>query len=166
LPVSTDIVRTYRAPRRVVREKLANGEREDRALATLMGACLLIFVAQWPLLSRQAYLDPSVPLDARMAGALMGWLFIAPMAAYVIAAASRLLARLAGGRGTWFGARLALFWALLAASPLWLLNGLVAGFIGPGAALNLVGLIAVGAFILFWGAGLWEVERGEGAGTA
>jgi hypothetical protein len=40
VPVSTDIVRTYRAPRRVVREKLANGEREDRALATLMAACL------------------------------------------------------------------------------------------------------------------------------
>jgi hypothetical protein len=166
VPVSTDIVRTYRAPRRVVREKLAGGEREDRALATLMAACFLIFVAQWPLLSRQAYLDPSVPLDARMGGALMGWLFIAPMAAYVIAAASRLLARLFGGRGTWFGARLALFWALLAASPLWLLNGLVAGFIGPGAALNLVGLIAVGAFVVFWGAGLWETERGEGVRAA
>jgi hypothetical protein len=88
------------------------------------------------------------------------------VAAYVIAAASRLLARLLGGRGTWFGARLALFWALLAASPLWLLNGLVAGFIGPGIALNLVGLMAVGAFLLFWGAGLWEAERGEGARTA
>ena len=166
MAVSSDILRTYHAPRRVVREKLANGEREDRALATLIGACVLIFVAQWPLLSRQAYLDPSVPLDARMGGALMGWLFIVPLAAYVIAAASHLLARLLGGRGTWFGARLALFWALLAASPLWLLNGLVAGFIGPGAALNLVGLLAVAAFLLFWGAGLWEAERGEGARTA
>lgn len=166
MPVSTDIVRTYRAPRRVLREKLANGEREDRALATLMGACFLMFVAQWPSLSRQAYLDPSVPLDARMGGALMGWLFIAPMAAYVIAAASHLLAKVVGGRGTWFGARLALFWALLAASPLWLLNGLVAGFIGPGLELNLVGLIAVGAFLVIWGAGLWEAERGEGARTA
>ena len=166
MAVSTDIMRTYRAPRLVLREKLARGAREDRALATLMGACFLIFVAQWPLLSRQAYLDPSVPLDARMGGALMGWLFIVPLAAYVIAAASHLLARLLGGRGTWFGARLALFWALLAASPLWLLNGRVAGFIGPGPALNLVGVFAVGAFLVFWGAGLWEAERGEGARTA
>ena len=166
MPVSTDIVRTYVSPRRVLREKLAGGPREDRALATLIGACFLVFVAQWPLLSRQAYLDPSVPLDARMAGALMAWLFIAPVAAYVIAAASHLLARLFGGRGTWFGARLALFWALLAASPLWLLNGLVAGFLGPGAALNLVGLVAVGAFLVFWGAGLWEAERAEGGRTA
>jgi hypothetical protein len=149
-----------------VREKLARGEREDRALATLMGACFLVFVSQWPILSRQAYLDPSVPLDARMAGALMGWLFIAPIAAYVMAAASHLLAKVFGGRGTWFGARLALFWALLAASPLWLLNGLVAGIIGPGQALNLVGVIAAGAFVVFWGAGLWEAERGKGARTA
>jgi hypothetical protein len=109
-----------------------------------MGACLLVFVSQWPVLSRQAYLDPSVPLDARMGGALMAWLFIVPLAAYVMAAASHLLAKVGGGRGTWFGARLALFWALLAASPLWLLNGLVAGFIGPGPALNLVGVIAWG----------------------
>ena len=166
MAVSTDILRTYRAPRRVLREKLANGEREDRALATLIGACVLIFVAQWPLLSRQAYLDPSIPFDARMGGALMGWLFIAPISAYVIAAASHLVARLAGGRGTWFGARLALFWALLAASPLWLLNGLVAGLIGPGAALNAVGLAAVAAFLVFWGAGLWEAERGRGEWTA
>lgn len=165
MPVTTDIVRTYWTPRQVVRRKLAGGVREDRALATLIGGCLLVFVSQWPVLSRQAYLDPSVPFEARMGGALMAWLFIVPVAAYVMAAASHLLARLFGGRGTWFGARLALFWALLAASPLWLLNGLVAGFLGPGLALNLVGIVAVGAFLVFWGAGLWEAERGEGGRT-
>jgi hypothetical protein len=161
VPITRDIARTYRAPRQVLREKLAAGPREERALATLLGACFLVFVSQWPALSRQAWLDPEVPLDARLGGALMGWLFIAPMAAYVMAAATHVAARLIGGRGSWFGARLALFWALLAASPLWLLNGLVAGFIGPGPALNLVGLAAVTAFLVFWGAGLWEAERGE-----
>jgi hypothetical protein len=161
VPITRDIARTYRAPRQVLREKLAAGPREERALATLMGACFLVFVSQWPALSRQAWLDPEVPLDARLGGALMGWLFIAPMAAYVMAAATHVAARLIGGRGSWFGARLALFWALLAASPLWLLNGLVAGFIGPGPALNLVGLAAVTAFLVFWGARLWEAERGE-----
>ena len=166
MPVSTDIVRTYRAPRQVLRQKLAGGVREDRALATLMAGCFLVFLSQFPVLSRQAHLDPSVPLDARLGGALMAWLFIAPVAAYVMAAASHLFARLFGGRGTWFGARLALFWALLAASPLWLLNGLVAGFVGPGTALNLAGVVAVGAFLVFWGVGLWEAERAEGGRTA
>lgn len=166
MSVSSDILRSYRSPREVIRRKLAGGPREDRALATLMGACALIFVAQWPDLSRQAHLDPEVPLDARMGAALLAWLFIAPLAAYVIAAASHVIARLLGGRGTWFGARLALFWALLAASPLWLLNGLVAGFVGPGPALSLVGLAAIAAFGVFWGAGLWEAERGKGGQTA
>jgi hypothetical protein len=165
MSVTGDIVRTYRAPREVIRRKLAGGAREDRALATLFAACLLIFVAQWPVLSREAYLNPEVPLDARLGATLMAWLFIAPLAAYVIAAISHVFARVFGGGGTWFGARLALFWALLAASPLWLLNGLVAGFVGPGAALKLVGAIAIGAFAVFWAAGLWEAEGGK-HGTA
>ncbi len=166
MPVTRDIARTYRAPRQVIREKLGQGAREDRALATLIGACVLIFVARWPDLARQAHLDPDVPFEARMAGALMGWLFIAPLAAYVMAAATRFAAWVVGGRGSGFGARLALFWALLAASPLWLLNGLVAGMIGPGSALNATGLAAVGAFLVFWGAGMWEAERGQGEWTA
>ncbi len=162
MSVINDIARTYRAPREVLRKKLEVGQREDRALATLVAACLLVFVAQWPLLARQAHLKPDVPLDARLGGALLAWLFIAPLAAYVMAAATRLAARLFGGRGNWFGARLALFWALLAASPLWLLNGLVAGLVGPGPALSLVGAVAFGVFLVFWGAGLWEVEHGSG----
>lgn len=161
MSIVDDIAGTYRAPRRVLRRKLASGIREDRALATLVAGCFLVFLAQWPALSRQAALDPDVPLDARLGGALMAWLFIAPLSAYVIAGATHLVARLLGGQGTWFGARLALFWALLAASPLWLLNGLVAGLIGPGPALNLVGVIALGVFVVFWALGLWEAERGE-----
>jgi hypothetical protein len=165
VPVSTDIVRTYRAPRRVVREKLANGEREDRALATLIGACFLIFVSQWPLLSRQAYLDPSVPLDARMGGALMGWLFIAPLAAYVMAAASHLLARLRGAGHVVRGAARALLGAS-GGKPALAPQRAGRGLHRAGTGAEPRGLIAVGAFLVFWGAGLWEAERGEGARTA
>ena len=158
MSVTRDIVRTYRHPRQVLRRRVAGGPREDRALAVLMAACFLVFVAQWPYLARLAHEDPSVTLQMRLGGALMGWLFIAPLGAYVLAAITHAAARLVGGRASWFKARMALFWALLAASPLWLLNGLVAGFIGPGPSLNLVGAVAIGAFGVFWGAGLWEVE--------
>ena len=54
MSVALDILRTFRAPRAVLRKRIASGAREDRALAILMGACLLIFVAQWPRLSREA----------------------------------------------------------------------------------------------------------------
>lgn len=165
MSVSSDIAATYRAPSRVFRRKLAGGNREDRALATLMGACLLIFVSQWPLLARQAYEDPAVPLDARLGGALMGWLVIMPLLAYAIASASHAIALLFGGAGSWFGARLALFWALLAASPVWLLYGLVAGMIGPGPAQNISGFVAFAVFVVFWSIGLREAERKSGTAS-
>ena len=77
---------------------------------------------------------------------------------YALAALSHLVARAAGARGTWYDARLALFWALLAASPLWLLNGLVAGFVGPGLQQDIVGGVALLAFLALWLRGLWALE--------
>ncbi len=159
MSVTARILRTWRDPRGVMRAHLDAGPREDRALAVLFAACLLIFVAQWPGLSRAAHLDPSVPLDARVGGALMGTLFIVPLLAYLVAGASHIAARAMGGRGTWFGARMALFWSLLAVSPLMLLQGLVAGFVGPGPALTLTGLAVLLAFLFLWLSALAEAER-------
>lgn len=159
MAVTLDIVRGWRRPRALIREKLGQGVREDRALAVLMGACLLFFVAQWPRLSREAFLHPEVPLDARMGGALMGWIFIAPLLFYALGAVSHLVAKAFGGKGTWFSARLALFWALLVVSPLALLNGLVAGFIGEGPAATVVGLLVLGGFLYLWVSMLIEAER-------
>jgi hypothetical protein len=158
MSVSRDIVATWTGPRRVMRRLLDQGRREDRALVFVMGACFLIFVAQWPRLSREAYLDPSVPLDARIGGALMGWLLIAPLAAYGLAAFSHAVARLFRGVGTWYSARLALFWTMLATTPAWLFYGLVTGFIGPGPASTAVGLVLLLAFGAIWGMSLWEAE--------
>ncbi|WP_343078887.1 YIP1 family protein [Ostreiculturibacter nitratireducens] len=162
--VASDIVATYRAPRRVVRRLLASGQREDRALAVLMGACLLLFVAQWPVAARAAYLEPDVPLEARLASAFLASMFILPLFAYAVAGISHLAARAFGGAGTFWRARIALFWALLAAAPLQLLYGLVGGFIGPGAQLRFIGFVVFGIFILIWGAGL-RVAEFEREGT-
>lgn len=159
MAITLDMLRSWRDPRGVIRAKLAEGPREDRALATVMGACLLIFVAQWPRLSREAFLDPSIPLQARMMGALMGVVFLLPLILYGVAAASHVLARAFGGKGDWFRARMALFWALLAVSPLMLLNGLVAGFLGQGAALTAVGVIVAAGFLYLWINMLVEAER-------
>jgi len=159
MAVVPDILATYVGPRAVMRRLLAMGQREDRALMFLMLGCALIFVAQWPRLAREAHLDDAVPLNALLGGALMGWMFLAPLGLYALAAFGHMIALVVGGQGTWYGARLALFWSLLASSPLWLLNGLVAGIIGPGPALSLTGVLALGAFVLFWGFTLLESER-------
>ena len=163
MSVTNDIARTYRAPRAVLRNRIAAGATEGRALAILMAGCLLMFVAQWPGLSRAAYADPSIPVEARIGGALMAWLFVMPLVFYIIAALTHVIARLFGGTASWLEARMALFWALLAAAPLWLLTGLVAGFVGQGPALIITASAAGVAFLIFWGAGLWEVERGSKA---
>lgn len=165
MSVALDIARTYRAPRRVIRHRAAPPVSEPRALAILMAGCLMMFVAQWPALSRAAWEDPSIPLDARLGGALLGWLIIAPLAFYGLAALSHGLALLFRGRASWYEARLALFWALLAASPLWLLTGLLAGFLGDGPAFTLTGSLAGLAFLFFWGAGLFETEAGNRLGA-
>lgn len=162
MPVTRDIAATYRGPGAVMRRLLAAGPREDRALAILMGACLLVFIAQWPAISRRAHLE-DLELNALLAGALFGWLFIAPLGLYLLAALSHLVAKLFGGKGGWYGARLALFWSLLASTPLILLNGLVAGFIGKGAALSIVGLAWFGVFLWFWMASLRVAEQGARA---
>jgi len=158
MPVSTDIMATYRGPGRVVRRLLDMGPREDRALIFVMGFCLIAFIAQMPGLARRAHLE-GVELNMLMGGALLGTVFILPLFFYVLALVSYWAARLVGGQGSAYGARLALFWALLASAPLVLLNGLVAGFIGPGPTLTLVGLIWVAVFVWFWLSGLRQVQR-------
>jgi hypothetical protein len=157
MPVTRDIVATYRGPRRVMRRLLDMGVREDRALMMLVVACIVVFVGQWPRLAREAHLTDQA-LNPLLGGALLGWVFIAPLLFYGIALVSHGVARLVRGHGTAYGARIALFWAFLASSPLILLHGLVAGFVGPGAGLQLVGVIWCGVFGWFWLSGLYEAE--------
>ncbi|HMO06950.1 MAG TPA: YIP1 family protein [Paracoccaceae bacterium] len=160
MPVLADIRAAWARPRGFIAGKLAEGPREDRALAVLMGASGLSFVAQWPRLARAAHLDPSVGLDARMAGALMATVFILPLVAYGIAAVAHLAARVAGGRGSFFGARLALFWAMLAIAPAMLFLGLLSGLAGPGQGTSAAGLAVFLGFLYLWGAMLYQTEWG------
>lgn len=166
MSIVDDIVATYLRPRDVIGRLIAAGRREDRALAILMGASLMIFVSQWPLAARQAHLDPAAPLQARLAGALLASIFLLPLVAYLVAQASHVLARLLGGQGTGFGARIALFWSLLAIAPLMLLHGLLAGFAGTGAGSKIAGLLIFALFLWIWLNGLWASGRVVAAGGA
>ncbi|AAV95289.1 YIP1 family protein [Ruegeria pomeroyi] len=158
MPVTSDIAASYRGPARVMRHLLDMGQREDRALAFVMAFCVIAFVAQLPALARRAHLEQA-DLNMLMGGALLGSVFLLPLLFYAIALLSHWVARMLGGQGSAYGARLALFWSLLASTPLVLLNGLVAGFIGPGPALSAVGLIWVAVFAWFWLTNLREAQR-------
>lgn len=149
VPITRDIRESYGKPAQVMRRLLSAGQREDRALAILMGGAFLAFVFQLPKLARQAHLN-NEDLTGLMANTLFACLFFLPLIFYGIAAVSHVVAKVFGGQGTWYGARLALFWSFLAASPLLLLNGLVAGFVGNGFELQLVSFVWFVVFAAFW----------------
>lgn len=148
-----------------MRRMLARGPTEARALVMLLGACAVMFIAQWPAIARRVSLsdperwatEPGAYREAlypELGGALMGVLFFLPLIFYGLAAlvqgGAHVLKRPLDG----LAVRLTLFWALLAAAPLALLNGLVAGFMGPGPALTLVGALWFAAFVWIWIGGL------------
>ncbi|GKY87643.1 YIP1 family protein [Sinisalibacter aestuarii] len=156
--VASDILRAYAAPREVFRARAGEQPREDRALVILMVACLLIFVGRWPALQREA-IETGNEFEMLVGATLLAWLFIMPLVAYAVGTISHLIARPFGGGGSAYSARFALFWALLVASPLWLLAGLTEGFTGPGLQTRIVGAVALLAFILHWGINLSVAER-------
>lgn len=154
--VVSDILRNYRAPRAVLRHRIGPVVNEGSALITVVLACSLIFVAQWPRLSREAF-ESGKELDMMVGGALLAWVFIMPLVLYALSIVLHFVLRLVGGKQNAYETRMATFWALLAASPLWLLYGMMVGFLGAGAGVTFAGLIAFAAFTIFWGLGLVEV---------
>ncbi|WP_138464884.1 YIP1 family protein [Poseidonocella sp. HB161398] len=158
MSVTLDILSSYRCPGRVVRRLLAAPEHEGRALAYLMLGCALVFVAQLPRLARETA-EAGGAMAETASGELLFWMFFAPLGFYALAALARGLSRLFGGRPGWYGARVATFWALLAASPLWLFRGLAAGFSGQGTALDLVTLAALAGWIAIWILGMRAASR-------
>ena len=148
MAVSSDILGTWRSPRAVIARLLSIGPREDRSIAYLMAGCLLIFVAQWPRLSRIAY-EAGTELDRLIAYEFLSWLVIWPLLFYGLAAALHAGMRLLRRRSAPWSARVALFWALLAASPAGLLYGLLSGLVGQTTGVHIVGAIWLVAFVIF-----------------
>lgn len=162
MALTSDIMATYRSPSRVVSRFLAQGRNEVRALLFMLIAGILIFVASTPYQAREAQLDTEVPLLARMYWSAFLYIFILPILVYVFAAVVWVLARVARREVTGYQIRFTLIWALLASTPVLLLMGLTAGFIGPGIQLQVVGFVWIGVFGWFWAAGLLSADGAAG----
>jgi hypothetical protein len=159
MSITTDLVATWRRPRAILRQHLARGQSEPFALSFLLVFLVLAFVAQWPVAAREAFLAGETSATPRIVAMAYGVLLLIPVA-YLLAALSHLVSRTLGGQGSWYGARIALFWALAAIGPLLLLQGMVAGMIGPGPSLTAV-TAAVGlGFLWLWITMLHEAESG------
>jgi hypothetical protein len=159
MPVTTDIVASWRGPRATIRRHLARGVSEPFVFTLLLVFLVMTFVGQWPQAAREAYLGGDAAVAPRLLGRALAVLATIPVF-YALAALSRLIARAMGGRGTWYSARLALFWALATISPLMLLHGLLRGFLGDTTAVIGTSGLIFAAFALFWAVMLHEVEQG------
>jgi hypothetical protein len=157
MALTSDIVEGWRHPRRVVRRHLARGVSEPFAFSLLAVFLLVAFIAQWPVASRAVHLQPEVLMTQRLVAAGLGVLATIPLW-YGLAALSHLVARAFGGQGGWYGARIALFWSLVAISPMVLLQGLVGGFLGQGVQATALGLVVLAAFLALWLAAMREAE--------
>lgn len=160
MSVAGEIVRTWGNPRDVIRGQLEAGHREARLFGYLAIACIANLFGQMPNLYARTVQEPSIGMDARFGGAAFGWLFLAPLFFYMIAALSRLSAKLFGGKGTPQGARLALFWALLAVAPVWFVIGSLSAFINPGLIFSVLAFVALLGFVVIWSLSLYESEFG------
>ena len=159
MSVSTDLVATWRRPREILRQHLARGRSEPFAFSLLLVFLVLVFVGQWPAAARDAFLANEPSAAPRILARALAVLATIPFW-YALAALGRLVARAMGGEGTWYSARIALFWALAVSGPLMLFQGLVAGMIGPGPALTAVSVLIGAAFLWLWATLLHEAERG------
>ncbi len=158
MSVTRDMMASYRSPRAVIGRLLAMGEREDRAFAILIAACGVIFVSRWPALAREAHMTDA-PLNPLLGANLFALMFVMPLLLMALAFVSHLVLRALGRKQSAYGARIALFWAMLATGPLFLLVGLVEGFIGPGPELSIVGALWCAAFLWIWISGLLEAGK-------
>jgi hypothetical protein len=131
----------WRNPRRAMARQMREGASEERALFHLMAACGLGFLASLPAAIRTARaLEADDALAATIGAHLFGFLFVAPLLMYGVAALVHLGARAFGATGPYLHARMALFWALLVGAPIAL--GLALG----GVAAEM----AFGAGVLPW----------------
>lgn len=159
------IARGWRDPRAEMARQIDAGLSESRALAHLFAACGLGLVASLPAAVRAAQgLDIDEPLTGVIAAHLFGYLFVAPLLFYGLAAMLHLVGRVFGARGGFLPARAALFWALLLGAPIALGLALVSALaemaLGAGVLRWTAYLGYAGIVIWFWllAASLAEAE--------
>ena len=143
------VARFFHAPRASRRGVLDSRPGEGRLLAYAIAAAAVMLAGRMLALAAMPGVD-----ERDMAGSLAahaaGFLIFVPLAWYGMAALGTLIARLAGGSGSWRDGRAAFFWAALVASPVMALSA-VAQVRMTGAPLHLVVLVGqVGPVFFAW----------------
>ena len=159
-----DISAAWRDPRGSIAARLAGRPRDAQLLAWALGAALIGFVAGLPEAVQQAgSTGTRDEATGVLASRLFGAVFITPLFLFVLAGLSHLIARLFGGQGSYWSARVALIWAVVVCVPLVLLNG-IASAILPPLGVSVIALATLAGFGWIWVAFLSEVENFKKSG--
>ena len=166
MALAQDILMAYIRPRETFRSKRAHpGMREGTALAYLILACMVMLAARLPDLPGLA--GPDRPLAGLLAASLVGFLILGPLLMYLVAGISHLVMRTAKGQGDGLSSRLALFWAVMVATPV-VLAAAVLRYSFPGNATleQVTSALTLGVFLWQWIANLRAAHFGQTAGSA
>ena len=143
-----NISKTYYKPIQTYSKLFASGASEKDNLGYLVGGCVVSFVAQWPVQSRQAFTSQQ-PIDELMGAILLSTLFLLPLVFYFFSIVFYFCAKILGSNILAVELRLIIFWAYLATAPILLLVGLVEGFLGKNYQYFIVAGLWLAAFFTF-----------------
>lgn len=156
-----EIIAAYRGPAASMQRQMAQVKGEERLLVYIVLACFLLFVARVPglMVLAQTSPNPEITPTSLIGTSFAVTLFFAPLFFYAIAAVSHMIARIFGGKGSYFEARLALFWALLITTPLVLLSSLLNIVLPSLTVIQSSGLLIFLIFAYFWASCLNVAEK-------
>lgn len=152
------IAAAYPDLRKSISEKLSEAPRDAELLMLALLVALGGFIAGLPTAFRQAAaLGEDGALTGVLVGRLFAAVFVVPLFLLLLAGLAHLIAKIFGGRGSHYKARVALIWALVVALPLGLANGAlgpvaIGAFPGP-AGQAIAGILSTAAtlgFLWIW----------------
>lgn len=145
MTVTREIVRSYRGFGASMQRQIDSNPGEERVLVYLVMACLIFFIARVPGLLELSAAAATAEISsvALFVTNLVGSFFFAPLMLYGLAALSHVVAKIFRGKGSFFHARLGLFWSLLLVSPLALVSTIIQ------SALPMEWLAQVLSFVMF-----------------
>ncbi|NNU80743.1 YIP1 family protein [Halovulum dunhuangense] len=160
-----DILSAYPDLRGSIRTKLDQAPRDAQLLILIFLAAGIGFVAGLPAAREQALaVEEPDALTGVLAGRLFAAIFITPLVLFALAALSHVAARIFGGRGSFWSARLALVWAVIVALPLLVVSAALDPILGAALGAYGVGLstilstVAGFGFLWIWAVFLAETE--------
>ncbi len=156
-----DILGAYKSFPASMRRQLAMEPREEKLLLYVVLACFIGLIARMPGIIELANTSTNeeVTLLNAIGTNIVSTMFYGPIMLYIIAALSHIVSKIFKGQGSFRNTRLALFWAVLVISPLYLALVALRPLISAPDFQSMGNILAGFLFIICWGVCLTVAEK-------